>query len=106
MKKLSIALAVAASFTMGALAKEVTLKGEGKCLKCALKKAEKCQNVLEVKEKDSDKTTLYIMTGDVSGKFHGEICSKVKDIEVTGEVSEKDGKKSILVAKIAEKAKK
>lgn len=104
MKKLSLALVVAASFTATAFAKEVTLSGEGKCLKCALKKADKCQNVLEVKEKGSDKTTLYILTGDVSGKFHGEICSKTKDVEVTGELSEKDGKKSIAVAKIAEKA--
>ena len=101
MKKLSLALAVAASFTVSAFAKDVTLTGEGKCLKCALKKAEKCQNVLEVK--DGDVTTLYTLTGDVSQKFHGEICTKTKKVEVTGALTEKDGKKSIEVAKIAEK---
>jgi len=101
MKKLTLSLAIAASFTATAFAKDVTLTGEGKCLKCALKKADSCQNVLEVK--DGDKSTLYILTGDVSKKFHGEICSKTKNVEVTGVLSEKDGKKSIAVAKIAEK---
>ena len=38
-------------------------------------------------------------------EFHGELCQKTKDIEVTGEMSEKDGKMSIAVAKIAEKKK-
>ena len=102
MKKLSFALVLTAAFTATAFAKsaEVTLKGEGKCLKCALKKADKCQNVLEVK--DGDKVSLYTLTGDVSQKFHGEICTETKKVEVTGVPSEKDGKKSIEVSKIAE----
>lgn len=103
MKKLSLVLAIAASFTAAAFAKDVTLLGEGKCLKCALKKAEKCQNALEVKEKGSDKVTLYILTGDISQKFHGEICTKTKNVEVTGVLTEKEGKQYIEVAKIAEK---
>lgn len=101
MKKLSLALAIAAAFTATAFAKEVTVSGEGKCLKCALKKSDKCQNVVEVKK--GDKTVLYTLTGDVSQKFHGELCQKTKTVEVTGEVSEKDGQKSIAVAKISEK---
>ena len=112
MKKLSVALAIAATFALTSFAKEakeakeIKLKGEGKCLKCALKKADKCQNVLEVKIKDSDKTELYILTGDISGKFHGEICTTTKEIEVVGVVTEKDGKKSMEVAKITDKSKK
>ena len=101
MKKLSLVVAIAAAFTATALAKEVTLSGEGKCLKCALKKSDKCQNVLEVKK--GDKSTVYLLTGDVSKGFHGELCSKTKMVECTGELSEKDGQKSIAVAKIAEK---
>ncbi len=100
MKKLSLVLAIAASFTATAFAKEVTLSGEGKCLKCALKQSDKCQNVLEVKK--GDKTTLYTLTGDIQDKFHKELCKGPKNITVTGEATTKDGKKSIEVAKIAE----
>ena len=100
MKTFTLAVAVLATFTATVFAKEVTLSGEGKCLKCALHKADKCQNVLEVKK--GEKTTLYKLTGDVSKGFHGELCQATKKIEVTGVLSEKDGEKSIEVAKIAE----
>ena len=101
MKALNLAVVVLATFTATVFAKEVTLSGEGKCLKCALKKSDKCQNVLEVKK--GDKVTLYKLTGDVSKKFHDELCQASKKIEVTGVLSEKDDEKSIEVAKIAEK---
>ena len=65
-----------------AFAKDVTFSGEGKCAKCALKKADKCQNVVEVK--DGDKTATYKLTGDVSKGFHKEICSETKKVKVTG----------------------
>ena len=39
-------------FTAGAFAKNVTVSGEGKCAKCALKKSDSCQNVVEVKDGD------------------------------------------------------
>ena len=35
--------------------KEVTIKGEGKCAKCALHETEKCQNVIEAKDKSGKK---------------------------------------------------
>jgi hypothetical protein len=100
MKSLNLALVVLATVSATAFAKDVTLTGEGKCLKCALHKSDKCQNVLEVKK--GEKVTLYTLTGDVSKKFHGELCQASKKVEVTGAVSEKDGQKSIEVAKIAE----
>ena len=78
--------------------KEVTLTGEGKCAKCALKKADKCQNVLEVKHKGE--TKLYYLTGEASQAFHGEICSKTKNVKVTGKSSSSDGKNYIAVSKI------
>jgi precorrin-3B methylase len=79
-------------------AKEVTLTGEGKCAKCALKKADSCQNVVEVKE--GDKTTVYYLTGDVSKGFHKNLCSGSAKVKVSGEHSEKDGKHEIKVTKI------
>jgi len=96
--KLAVIAALAYSTTTFA-AKEVTLTGEGKCLKCALKKADKCQNVLEVKE--GDKTKLYWLVGPVSKDYHHDnLCSATKKITVTGEVKEEDGTLKVQVAKI------
>ncbi len=101
MKKLIAFSLVAAALSLSAAAKEVTLTGEGKCAKCALKKADKCQNVVEVK--DGDKKVTYYLSGDASNKFHKEICGETKKVEVTGEVSEKDGQKWLAVSKITAK---
>jgi hypothetical protein len=84
-----------------AFAKDVTFSGEGKCAKCALKKADKCQNVVEVK--DGDKVTTYYLKGAASDKFHKEICGETKKVDVTGEVSEADGKKWLTVSSIKAK---
>ncbi len=81
-----------------AFAKDATFSGEGKCAKCALKKADKCQNVVEVK--DGDKVTTYYLKGAASDKFHSQICGETKKIDVTGEVSEADGKKWITVSSV------
>lgn len=93
-----IATLSAATFAFADAGKEVSLSGEGKCLKCALKKSEKCQNVLEVK--DGDKTTLYKLVGETSKKFHGEICSETKKIKVTGKCEKKGEDLEVTVAKI------
>lgn len=102
MKRIQLVVAaLAISFGGVALAKEVTLAGEGKCAKCALKNPGKCQNVVQVK--DGDKTTTYYLKGEASDKFHKEICSETKKIEVVGEVSEADGKKWVTVTSIKAK---
>lgn len=102
MKKLIIStLAAVALLTTSAFAadKEVTLKGEGKCAKCALKKADQCQNVIEVK--DGDKTVTYWMeANDVAKAFHGNVCSKTVKMTAVGKVSEKDGKKILTASKL------
>ncbi len=103
MKKLIISALAAAALlaTTSAFAqdKEVTLKGEGKCGKCALKKADQCQNVIEVK--DGDKTVAYWMeANDVAKAFHGNVCSKTVKMTAVGKVSEKDGKKILVASKL------
>ena len=109
MRKLFPLLAVTALFSSVALAaavEEKTVKGDAVCAKCALKEQPKCQNVVMVKE--GDKTVNYYLTGAVSNKAHQGlgICTASKDdpikVEVTGTVSEKDGKKEIEVTKIDE----
>ena len=103
--KSMLKFAVVAALALGATTlraedKAVTLTGDGKCAKCALKVADKCQNVVEVKS--GDKTKTYFLTGDVSKAFHGDnLCSGSKKITVTGVPSEKDGKMMLAVSKIA-----
>jgi hypothetical protein len=79
--------------------KEVTITGEGKCGKCALKKTDECQNVVEVK--DGDKIKLYYLTGDISKAFHDNLCKSTAKVKATGIQTEKDGKMMIAVTKIA-----
>jgi uncharacterized protein YdeI (BOF family) len=97
MKSLLSLLAVALVSTT-AFAEDIKLTGEGKCLKCALKKSDKCQNVVEVK--DGDKTTLYKLVGETSTKFHGELCSETKKITVSGKLEKKGDTLEVTVAKI------
>lgn len=91
--------AVALALSINARAeeeKEKELKGEGLCLKCELKKADSCQNVVRVKEEG--KEVLYILEkNDVSNAFHKNVCGGVKKVTAKGKVK-KDGDKNILVA--------
>lgn len=70
--------------------KEVTLKGTITCLKCDLKKADKCHTVIKVKEKDKD--VVYLFDADSAKKHHGKICTKPTPGTVKGTVT-KDGDK-------------
>ena len=79
--------------------KEVTVTGEGKCAKCALKEADSCQNVIESKE--GGKTVKYYLAkNDVSKEFHDNICKESKKVTATGTVKEEDGKKVLTASKI------
>lgn len=82
--------------------KAETIKGEGKCGKCALKETEKCQNVIQV-EKDGKKITYYLVDkegSDVSKKFHENLCKESKKVTATGTVKEVAGKKQLTVTKL------
>jgi hypothetical protein len=76
--------------------KTETIKGTGECAKCSLKVAKECQ--MAVTTKDGKK--YLVENNAVSKKFHKNICTDKKDVEVTGTVSEKDGKKIIAATKI------
>src|SRR5882762_2619727 len=79
--------------------KTETIKGEGKCGKCALKETEKCQNVIQV-EKDGKKTTYYLAQNEKSKAFHENLCKESKKVTATGTVKAVDGKKVLTVTKI------
>jgi Family of unknown function (DUF6370) len=82
-------------------AEEVTLSGTVMCAKCSLKKADakECQDVLVTKDSAGATAEYYIAKNEVSGKF-GHNCTGEVPATVTGEVSEKDGKKWIAASKM------
>jgi len=107
MKKSSVLIAGLMGLVLFALAtptlaedkKEVTITGEGKCAKCILKEADKCQNVIQTKE-DGKTVSYYLAQNDVSKDFHEDLCKEAKKVTATGTVKEVDGKKELTVSKI------
>ncbi len=80
------------------MAKPVILEGTATCPKCDLGTAEECGNVLQVKE--GDKTVIYQLAGKVDMDWHKKICKAPKEVKATGTVTEKDGKKTLVVTEI------
>jgi hypothetical protein len=108
MKRTSFIMAGAIGLFMLALAipaqaedkgKEITITGDAKCGKCALKETAKCQNVIQV-EKDGKKTTYYLVENDVSKKFHENVCKETKKATASGMCKKVDGKLEFTSAKI------
>ena len=96
-----LALLGAAQLLRAEDAKETTLMGSMVCGKCTLKETDKCTDVLQVK--DGDKTVnYYLVDNDVAKKFHGHVCKadSSANVNVTGTVAEKDGKKWLTASKI------
>lgn len=82
-------------------AKEVKLTGTLVCGACKLNESKKCTNVLQVKEKD--KTVNYWLTDKGNDEpYHEKVCGggELKDVTVTGVVTEKDGKKTVKASKV------
>lgn len=103
MRKLFPVLAVAGlvlgmSLTVLA-AEDKTITGDATCAKCSLKETKSCQNVVKVKDGDKE-VKYYLKKNDVADNAHksGGFCDSSKKVKVTGEVTEKDGKK-IMEAK-------
>ena len=80
--------------------KEVTLQGTITCAKCDLKETKACATVIKVKDKATGKDVVYYFDTDSHKKNHSTICQQAKEGMVTGTVSEKDGKKTIMVTKV------
>jgi Rieske Fe-S protein len=94
---LAIVLGLMAVNTVSAA--EATLKGTLACAKCTLKKADKCQDVLTVTDDKGAATEYWIVKNEAAEKA-GHQCTKTAAATVTGEVSEKDGKKWVAASKI------
>lgn len=94
---LALVLGLAAMTTVSAA--ETTLKGTLVCAKCKLKKSEKCQDVLLVAD-DQGATTEYYVTKNEAAEKAGHQCTSEAKATITGEVTEKDGKKWVAASKI------
>ena len=104
MKALSrMGVALALVFGLTAMttvsAAETTVKGSLSCAKCQLKKADKCQDVLTVTDAQGASTEYWIVKNEAADKA-GHQCKQPSPATVTGEVSEKDGKKWLAASKI------
>jgi RecG-like helicase len=95
----ALAMLLLASVSTAFAAKEITITGEGKCAKCALKESDKCQNVIQV-EKDGKTTSYYLAQNDVSKDFHENICKESKKVTATGTAKKVDGKMEFTATKI------
>ncbi len=93
-----LCLALVFAFVPGVYAADKTIEGKITCAKCDLKKEAKCATVVVAKEDGKDVVYYFDQTSDK--KYHKEICTDPKEGKVTGEVSEKDGKKWIKVSKV------
>ena len=79
--------------------KEVTLSGEAKCGKCALKTSEKCVNVVQV-QKDGKTVDYVLVDNKVSKDFHKNVCTETKKVTVTGKEKKAEGKTEFIASKI------
>ena len=96
-----VAAVLLAAVTVRTLAAgdSITITGEGKCAKCALKETKECQNVIQT-EKDGKTVNYYLVANDVSKEFHGKLCKETKKVTATGTVKEVDGKMQFTPTKI------
>jgi|SRR3954466_2259476 hypothetical protein len=96
MKKFLLVAALSGLVAFAADTKTETIKGKAECAKCSLKEADACQMAITTK----DGTKYLVENNKLSKDFHSNICKASKDVEVTGTVEEKGGKKLISAKKI------
>ena len=60
-----------------------------------MKETKTCQNAIK-----ANGVTYYLAENQVSKDFHKNLCSTTAKVKATGEVSEKDGKRTLTVTKI------
>jgi hypothetical protein len=95
---LTFAFALLVLTGLALAAEEKTLKGTITCAKCDLKQQKTCATVITVKEGGKD--VVYFLDAKSGKANHKAICMEGKPGTVTGEVSEKDGKKLITASKV------
>ena len=80
--------------------KEVTVNGEAKCAKCALKEGDTCQTVIQVENKKGKAVNYYMVDNDVAKAFHQNVCKEAKKATATGTNKKVGGKNEFTATKI------
>ena len=101
MKKLLLLPSLLAAIALPAFAEDTKIEGEAVCAKCNLKQVSACQAAITVTGADGKKETILADNNDVSKAFHKNICTDTKKVKAEGVITEKDGKKTIALTKIA-----
>jgi uncharacterized protein DUF6370 len=96
MKKILSAVTLFAALSMTAFAETETIKGEAVCTKCELHQSAKCGTAIRM----ADGTIYTAVNNSVAKDFHSTVCKAPAKVEATGEVKDKDGKKTITLTKI------
>ncbi len=99
MKSIILALTLALALSPALLAADTKVEGQAVCAKCELHQSEKCRAAIQVTSADGKKETILTEPNDKAKELHSEICKGGKAATVEGVVSEKDGKKTILITK-------
>jgi len=99
MKKLALLSTILVAATSVVFAADTKLEGKATCAKCDLKIADKCQAAVVVTGADGKPVTYLTEANDQAKALHKEICKGGKEATVEGKVSEKDGKKTIMISK-------
>ena len=94
MKKLILLSTLLTALALPVFAESKKLEGVATCAKCDLKTEDKCHAVVKV-----GNDVYYTEASPEAKALHSEICKGAKEATVEGEVSEKDGKKTIKVTK-------
>lgn len=100
MKLLALLSATLLALTLTVRADETKITGEAVCAKCNLHQTKACQMAIKVKGADGKTETILADNNDVAKDFHSNICKKSEEVNATGTISEKNGKKTIALTKI------
>ena len=101
MKKLTLlTTTILAALTLSVGAADTKVSGEATCAKCDLKKADACQMAIKVKNADGKEEILFAENNKVSKDFHKNICTSAEKVNAEGAITEKEGKKTIVLSKV------
>jgi len=100
--KTLLSLSVFALLGSVALAEDSKVTGEATCAKCTLNVTTSCQAAITVTGADGKKEVILADKNDVAKAFHSTICQDTVKVNAEGAITEKDGKKTIALTKIAE----
>src|SRR5438034_11812357 len=73
----AVLLLAAATVPTLAAGESITITGEGKCAKWALKETKECRNVIQT-AKDGKNLNYFLVANDVSKEFLGKLCKQAK----------------------------